>query len=73
MNQTFERKHPSPAERAARKAFKEVDAVQVMTEHEKAQEAFNANRERLKAERLARETQGSKRLSDKPAGKAGRK
>ena len=73
MNQTFERKHPSPAERAARKAFKEVNAVQAMTEHEKAQKAFNTNRERLKAERLARESQGSKIPSDQPAGKVGHK
>jgi hypothetical protein len=29
-----------------------------MTEHEKTQRAFHANRERLKAERLAREVAG---------------
>ena len=40
------------AEREARKAFRQVDA---MTENEIAQRAFSANRERLKAERLARE------------------
>jgi hypothetical protein len=43
------------AERDARKAFRQVDAEKAMTEHEIAQEAFSANRERLKAERLARE------------------
>jgi len=43
------------AEREARKAFRQVDAEKVMTEHEIAQKAFHANRERLKAERLARE------------------
>ena len=43
------------AEREARKAFRQVDAKQVMTEHGIAQKAFSANRERLKAERLARE------------------
>jgi hypothetical protein len=43
------------AERDARKAFRQVDATKAMTEHEIAQKAFHANRERLKAERLARE------------------
>ena len=43
------------AEREARKAFRQVDAEKAMTEHEIAQKAFSANRERLKAERLARE------------------
>jgi hypothetical protein len=43
------------AERDARKAFRQVDAKQAMTEHGIAQKAFAANRERLKAERLARE------------------
>ena len=39
------------AEREARKAFRQVDAEKAMTEHEVAQRAFSANRERLKAER----------------------
>ena len=46
------------AERDARKAFRQVDAEKAMTEHEIAQKAFSANRERLKAERLAREAAG---------------
>ena len=46
------------AEREARKAFRQVDAEKAMTEHEVAQRAFSANRERLKAERLARESAG---------------
>jgi hypothetical protein len=46
------------AERDARKAFRQVDAETAMTEHETAQKAFSANRERLKAERLAREAAG---------------
>ena len=41
--------------RDARKAFRQVDAEKAVTEHEIAQKAFSANRERLKAERLARE------------------
>jgi hypothetical protein len=54
-DETFERKVTTPAEREARKAFREVEAVKAMTDHEKAQNAFHENRERLKAERLARE------------------
>jgi hypothetical protein len=46
------------AEHEARKAFRQVDAKKAMTEHEIAQKAFSANRERLKAERLAREAAG---------------
>jgi len=56
----FERPKPiTRAEREARKAFRQVDAEKAMTEHEIAQKAFDANRERLKAERLARETAGT--------------
>jgi hypothetical protein len=57
------------AERDARKAFREVDAGKAMTEHEIAHRAFSANRERLKAERLAREADGT----PVPAKKAKRK
>jgi hypothetical protein len=49
------RKLPSKEEKQARKALKEADARVAMAEHEKAAEAFAKNRERLKAERLARE------------------
>jgi hypothetical protein len=48
-------KPPTKAEREARKALRQVDAKKAMTEHDIAQEAFSNNRERLKAERLARE------------------
>jgi hypothetical protein len=55
----FNRPKPiTKAERDARKAFRQVDAKKAMTEHEIAQKAFSANRERLKAERLAREAAG---------------
>jgi hypothetical protein len=57
MSDTFERKVMTPAEREARKVFREVDAAKAMTEHERAQRALHENRERLKALRLARETQ----------------
>jgi hypothetical protein len=60
MNDTFERKVITPAEREARKAFKEVDAAKAMTEHERAQKAFQENRERLRALRLAREADDAK-------------
>jgi hypothetical protein len=46
------------AEREARKAFRQVDAGKAMSEHEIAQKAFSANRERLKTERMAREAAG---------------
>ena len=55
MSDTFDRKVITPAEREARKVFKEADAAKAMTEHERTQKAFHENRERLKALRLARE------------------
>jgi hypothetical protein len=48
-------KRITKAERDARKALRQVDAENAMTEHEIAQKAFSNNRERLKAEWLARE------------------
>jgi hypothetical protein len=45
----------TPAEREARKAFRQVDAEKAMTEYEIGEKAFYRNRDRLKAERLARE------------------
>jgi hypothetical protein len=42
-------------QRNARKAFRQVEANQAMTDHAIAQKAFHTNHERLKAERLARE------------------
>jgi hypothetical protein len=60
MSDTFERKVITPAEREARKLFREVDAAKAMTEHEREQRAFHENRERLKALRLAREAQQTK-------------
>ena len=55
------------AEREARKVFRQVDAEKAVTEYETAQKAFHANRERLKAERQAREAAGT------PVKKAGPK
>jgi hypothetical protein len=45
----------TPAQREARKAFKEIDAAQLLSEHQLREKAFFENRERLKTERLARE------------------
>ena len=44
----------TPAEREARRVFAAAEAKKAMSDHEKAQKAFHENRERLKAERLAR-------------------
>jgi F0F1-type ATP synthase epsilon subunit len=43
------------AQREADKAFKKVKAKETMTDYAKAQQSLQDNRERLKAERLARE------------------
>ena len=63
--QTFDRRETTPAEREARKAFRAVEAKQSMTDYEKAQKAFHENRERLKAERLAREAEATRGPSRK--------
>jgi hypothetical protein len=52
----YERKVQTPAEREAKKALRKVEAERAMLDHAKAQKAFNENRERLKSERLVRET-----------------
>ena len=59
----FEARAPrtlTPEERKARDATRRADAEQAMREHEAAQKAFYKNRERLKAERLAREASASR-------------
>jgi hypothetical protein len=58
------------AERNARKVFRQIDAEKAMSEHEKAQRAFHKNRERLKAERLAREAAAAQDDQSKPKSKA---
>jgi hypothetical protein len=45
----------TPAEKAARKALKKIEAEKAMMDYNRQQKAFYENRERLKAERLARE------------------
>ena len=59
-------KQISSAEREARKAFREVGAKTAMSDHEIAQAAFSQNRERLKAERLAREAAATPLAKDNP-------
>ena len=49
------RKPISKEVREARKALREADAKSAMIEHANAAKAFDKNRERLRAERLARE------------------
>ncbi|MCP1843886.1 hypothetical protein ACVIHI_003196 [Bradyrhizobium sp. USDA 4524] len=52
---------PTAAQREAQKVFKETDAKPAMSEYQRTQAAFHANRERLKAERLAREAEAAAR------------
>lgn len=53
---TDDRRRPKGSvEREANNAFKKVDASKAMTEHESIRQAVFENRDRLKAERLARE------------------
>ena len=49
------RKPLSKEDREARKALREGDAKSAMIEHANTAKAFDNNRERLRAERLARE------------------
>ncbi|WP_456837020.1 hypothetical protein [Bradyrhizobium sp. USDA 4486] len=46
---------PTSAEWEAQKVFRDTGAKAPVCEHERVQQAFHANRERLKAERIARE------------------
>jgi len=55
-----ERPPLTAVQRKAREAERRADAEQAMREHLRAQKAFHDNRERLKAERLAREAVGKK-------------
>ncbi|CAL74562.1 Conserved hypothetical protein [Bradyrhizobium sp. ORS 278] len=51
-------RRPTAAVLEAHKAFKQAPAPK--SDYEKAQSAFNENRERLRAERLAREAAAAK-------------
>jgi hypothetical protein len=52
----FPRRKMTAAEREARKVFRTEEPKGALTEYAKARKAFDENRERLKAERLARES-----------------
>ena len=62
-NRISERRTPTGAEREAQKAFRQTDAKVALSEYERAQRALHANRERLKAERLAREAAPTKSVA----------
>ena len=62
-NRISERRTPTAAEREAQKAFRQTDAKVALSEYERAQRALHANRERLKAERLAREAAPTKSVA----------
>jgi hypothetical protein len=47
------------------KVFRKADAKAALSEYERAQKAFHANRERLKAERLAREAAAKGEVAQK--------
>ena len=51
----MKQKATTAATREAERAFKKVETKTAIGEHEKAQKSFDENRERLKAERIARE------------------
>jgi hypothetical protein len=57
---SFRRKPLTPEQRQARDATRRVEAEKAMRDHEAAQKAFYENRERLRAERLAREASSAK-------------
>ncbi|TAI63664.1 hypothetical protein [Bradyrhizobium sp. Leo170] len=65
MAYTHESKKPTAAQREAQKAFREADGKVAMSEYERAQKAFHANRERLKTERLARESAATRKVAHK--------
>jgi hypothetical protein len=57
--ETQERRLPTKEEREAKKAKARWDAEQNLTVRKKSDDAFKANFERLKAERLARESENN--------------
>lgn len=50
----------STVEREAHKVFRQAEAKKALTDYAKAQKTFHDNRERLKAERLAREAEAAR-------------
>jgi hypothetical protein len=60
---SYRRKPLTPEQRQARDASRRIEADKAMRDHEAAQKALYANKERLRAERIAREAAG---LKDQP-------
>jgi hypothetical protein len=61
-NKMMMKDHPAArALRQANKLFKQVDTTKELSDYEKTQQSFQENRERLKAERLAREARSRSR------------
>jgi hypothetical protein len=60
-----DRRATTAAEREARKVFRQAEAKEALTDYAKAEKAFHTNRERLKAERLAREAEAAAQSSTK--------
>ncbi len=58
----------TPEQRKERDAARRADAEAAMRDHEAAQKAFYANKERLKAARLARERAEERTRDEKSAG-----
>jgi hypothetical protein len=64
-DRTLSRQGTTAAAREANKMFRKAEAAP--SEHAKADKAFQANRERLKAERLARESKNPVKPTTEPA------
>ena len=58
-DEAIEKRRLPTAERKVRDAARKVDADMAMAEHRENQRRIQLNRERLRAERLARESEGS--------------
>ncbi|WP_224741579.1 MULTISPECIES: hypothetical protein [unclassified Bradyrhizobium] len=65
MPYTHESRRPTQAQREAQKAFRAAGTKSATSEHQRVQNAFHANRERLKAERLEREAAASSEAAPK--------
>lgn len=66
MNNEKKDQAAARAEREALKEFRKQDAIQALTEHERSERAFGENRERLRTERIARETAAGPMLAPTP-------
>lgn len=51
-----QQRKPTAAEREAERVFRQPESHKVLSEHERGQNALRANLQRLRAERLSRES-----------------